>query len=141
MDAMSARDRSATLWYRSHRQSRNKIGQSAASNGDHPASPALDTAAVNVSVRLFGILSAIVPENPIHMTMTQPVAIGDVIARVQAVAGPAFFANRSRTFAAASPSCRVFADGFPIEDVEAILEPKDGSIDLEIILVLAYEGG
>ena len=40
-----------------------------------------------------------------------------------------------------SPYCRVFIDGYPLEDFDQPLDNGKPAIELEMILLLAYEGG
>ncbi|MBT4720080.1 MAG: hypothetical protein HOB86_11800, partial [Rhodospirillaceae bacterium] len=54
----------------------------------------------------------------------------------------AMFAHPARRIGETSPSCRLFLAGEPIEDFGARLEAEGGApLDVELILVLAYEGG
>lgn len=134
MSGVTEPDYSAQLWYGPPRRSR--IEDSECRPPEGPAGT------VELSVRLFGILAGLVPENPTTLKLPAPVTAGDVVAAVQEWTGPAVFAHPARTLGETSPSCRLFVAGKPIEDFGARLENDGGAaLDVELILVLAYEGG
>ena len=134
MSGVSEPDYSAQLWYGPPRRSRSEDGES--------RPPDILVGTVEVPVRLFGILAGLTPENPITLSLPAPVTAGDVVAAVQEQCGPAMFAHPARRIGETSPSCRLFLAGEPIEDFGARLEAEGGApLDVELILVLAYEGG
>lgn len=134
MSGVPEPDYSAELWYGPPRRSRSEDGESQA--------PEIPAGTQEVTVRLFGILAGAVPENPITLNLPAPVTAGDIVTAVQERCGPAMFAHPARRIGETSPSCRLFVAGEPIEDFGARLQVEDGGpLNVELILVLAYEGG
>ncbi|MAF49095.1 MAG: hypothetical protein QGH73_01940 [Rhodospirillales bacterium] len=151
MAAVTAHDKSAKLWYNPVRQSRAEIERTSRDQdgqderlSETPSEQDSEPGSkqpIEVSVRLFGILAGLVEKNPFVLNMPVPVRAGEVVARVQEMTGPAVFANPARRIGETSPSCRLFVNGQPIEDFEARLDQDGAPIEVEMILVLAYEGG
>ncbi len=102
-------------------------------------SPAVDD--VEVRVWLFGALSALSAERPLVLGLAPGFTAGDVIEHLGDSLGDEFL---SRVLAAPGEKfshCRLFADGFAVEDLDAPIRSSGETTVIELILMIAPEGG
>lgn len=93
---------------------------------------------VAVQALLFGTLAPAGGAAPIRLEFHHPFSARDVIEALAQRLGDTF---RARVLDAAGRKvrhCRVFADGVPVEDVDARIAP---ATRIEMILLTAAEGG
>ena len=93
-----------------------------------------------VRVWLFGALSALTPERPLVLCLTERFTAGDVIARLGDRLGDEFVSRVLSAPGEKFSHCRIFVDGFTVEALDEPLETGD-TAEIEFILMIAPEGG
>jgi len=96
---------------------------------------------VTVNVWLFGILAVQIPESPVRLKMPENFRVADIIKILEQKYGGHIFADTKRNHQELASCCRAFLDGYPIDNYDLPLDVDRESMDLELILLLAYEGG
>lgn len=97
---------------------------------------------IAVSVWLFGALSTLGPKRPFVLKFSTGVSARQVIAAISERCGPAFLEQVLCTAGSLLRCCRVFADGLPVDDLDAPLLAGGGStVEVEMIVMMSYEGG
>jgi hypothetical protein len=64
-----------------------------------------------------------------------------VIAAIGERCGPAFLEQVLWTAGSLLRCCRVFADGLPVDDLDAPLTADGSTVEVEMIVMMSYEGG
>lgn len=128
------KDESAVLWYRPSRES----SEPAAGGKKSAVANAAD---ITLKISLFGILARHIPERPLMLTMPGTTTVSDLITYLEKEYLQSVPELATDDPAGLSPFCRVFIDGYPIEDFNLLVDNGKPVIDLEMILLLAYEGG
>ncbi len=134
-------DRSAKLWYAAFRREkagRETVADVVADGGDHAARSVGDIA---VRVWLFGILATLIDQRPVVFNMETGFSATDVIDELARSCGAGCSDEIARQLAEIVERGRIFVDGYPVEDMGAPLDVKRPSAEVEIILLVAYEGG
>tara|TARA_B100001964_G_C14229108_1_gene599139 strand:+ start:1079 stop:1528 length:450 start_codon:yes stop_codon:yes gene_type:complete len=142
-------DESAELWYRPSRQSNEPDSglKSSLPEGPKDNSPVEDVADsgivddIEIRISLFGILAMQIPERPMVLTMPRATTVSHIITNLEKKYLHSIPEMAAEDPAGLSPYCRVFIDGYPLEDFDHPLDNGKPAIELEMILLLAYEGG
>jgi hypothetical protein len=92
-------------------------------------------------VQLFGALASLSAERTFVLEVNSVTTLADVFAFVGERIGDWFFAHVVDENGAKRKHCRVFVGGYPIEDLHVPLSATAGLCDIEIILLVAPEGG
>ena len=130
-------DRSARLWYA--KPPKRDAGRNDASR--EAGSRRVDGAEVRLRVWLFGILAAVTAERPVVLDLPRGFTAGDVIGALGARFGREFLDRFPPTPAQTIKCCRIFANGEPVDDLDAPLAAQGASVEFEMILLVAFEGG
>lgn len=96
---------------------------------------------VCVRVQLFGALAMVSPERTCSFHLPREATISDVLAALRHRVGESVAALLTDDAGAKRRSCRVFVDGCPVEDANAVLRATDKPTEIELILLVASEGG
>jgi hypothetical protein len=94
---------------------------------------------VSVHVQLFGAWASVTIERTLNLVVPKPATVGAVIAAMGERLGDAFLARVLDDTGAKRPYCRLFVGGVPIDDMQTPIDAD--SIDIEMILLVALEGG
>lgn len=113
----------------------------ARSHAPEPATASGARDGLAVEVRLFGMLSAAQGPRSIDLRLPDPSTLADVLVEVRRCLGPAGARSLIGANGAPERCCRVFVNGVQAEDPTAPLQQDGGSAAVEIILVIAAEGG
>ena len=92
-----------------------------------------------VHARLFGALASVTNERMLSLVVPKPATVGTVVAALGERLGDAFLARVVDETGAKHRYCRLFVGGVPIEDLRTPINAD--SIDIEMILLVAIEGG
>ncbi len=98
-------------------------------------------AVTRVRVWLFGALSALSPERPLVLEFTSGFTARQVIEAMAVRCGPALPAQALDETGSLLRCCRLFIDGFPVEDLDLPLGADGSAVEIEMILLMGYEGG
>lgn len=94
-----------------------------------------------VRVWLFGALSALSPERPMTLLFPAGCTSREVIEAMGERCGPALLDQVLEEGGSLLGCCRVFANGLAVEDLDAPLTGAGSAMDVEMILLMGYEGG
>ena len=102
-----------------------------------------DSATDGVAVRvwLFGALSALAAERPMVLRLAAGFTAGDVIARLGDRLGDEFISRVLSAPGEKFSHCRVFVDGYAVERLDAPIPTGGATAEVELILMIAPEGG
>lgn len=106
----------------------------AASLASHPGS-------IHADVQLFGALSSLSAERRIRLALPSGATVADMLAALGERLGRPLVAHVLDHAGRKHRHCRLFVDGYPIEDVKAQLDARAEPSQIEIILLIAPEGG
>jgi hypothetical protein len=95
--------------------------------------------AISVRVQLFGAWASVTIERTLNLVVPKPATVGAVIAAVGERLGEAFLSRVLDDTGAKRRYCRLFVGGVPVEDMRTPIDAD--SIDIEMILLVAIEGG
>jgi len=96
---------------------------------------------IQIHLQLFGALAPLAMERSIKLELPPPATIADVLAALKVRFGELFLARVQDKAGAKHRYCRLFVDGYPIEDLQTLLGATANPIEIEIILIIAPEGG
>lgn len=96
---------------------------------------------IRVRVQLFGALAALSGQQSVELALPAGVTVGDVIAILGDRLGEALMANVLDASGAKRRHCRLFVAGYPVEDLRTSLSPAVELTEIDIILLIAPEGG
>jgi len=134
-------DESAVLWYRPSRES-SELAQDKKTSSDAGAkNPENDQSEIEIRISLFGVLSMHIPERPLVLTKPRSTTVSQIITHLEDKYLQSVPEMAAQDPAGLSPYCRVFIDGYPLEEFDQPLDNGKPMIELEMILLLAYEGG
>lgn len=105
------------------------------------ACPPAEAGGVAVRVWLFGALSALAPARPVVLGLAAGFTPGDVIAALGQRCGPEFLDRVLRAPGEKFSHCRLFVNGLAIEDLGQPVEAGGATAEIEMILLIAPEGG
>jgi len=104
------------------------------------ASPAV-AGTIHADVQLFGALSSLSTERRIALALPSGATVADMLTVLGERLGKSLLAHVLDHAGRKHRHCRLFVDGYPIEDVNARLDPRAEPTNIEIILLIAPEGG
>jgi molybdopterin converting factor small subunit len=96
---------------------------------------------VRARVRLFGALASISRQSMLEFEFRPGDSVGDVVARLGEQLGEAVLSHLLDQSGAKRRHCRLFVDGYPVEDLRSALAPTANPTEIDIILLVAPEGG
>jgi hypothetical protein len=105
-------------------------------SGDRQDESAKD---VSINVQLFGAWASVAVERTQNIIVPKPTTVGAVIAAMGERLGDAFVARVLDDTGAKRRYCRLFVSGVPIDDMRTPIDAD--SVDIEMILLVAIEGG
>ena len=95
----------------------------------------------HVHVQLFGALAAVSAERSIRLELPIAATIADVLAILGERLGEPFTARVLDWTGAKHRHCRLFVEGYPVENMQTPLCARSELTQIEIILLIAPEGG
>ena len=98
-------------------------------------------AGIAVRVWLFGALSNLSVERPLVLNFAAGFTVRDVINEIGKRCGPVFLNQVLCAEGSLLRCCRLFADGSPVDELDAPLGTDGSAIEVEMILLMGYEGG
>lgn len=123
------------------------VGCNAALSCDAPpprrrfAAPAEGQGQIAVQVRMFGALATLSAEQTIECELSAGATLADVFAVLGGRLGGEFLAHVLDPSGCKHRHCRLFVDGYPVEDLRTPLASTAGPNEIDIILLIAPEGG
>ena len=96
---------------------------------------------IQIHLHLFGTLASFGVERSIKLELPPPATIADVLATLKERLGELFLARVLDKAGAKHRYCRLFVDGYPIEDLQTLIDVMASPVEVEIILLIAPEGG
>ncbi|MCC6887273.1 MAG: MoaD/ThiS family protein [Hyphomicrobiales bacterium] len=99
------------------------------------------TGTIAVEVRLFGALASTCATRTVRLELPPQATIADVFAGLCRELGESFLANLVDESGAKRRHCRLFVGGYAVEDVSTPLAATADPSNIEIILLVAPEGG
>jgi hypothetical protein len=96
---------------------------------------------VRVRVRLFGALAALSSQQSIELVVPTGVPIAEVIGILGGQFGETFSTQIIDAAGAKRRYCRLFVAGYPVENLQTPLYPINELTEIDIILLIAPEGG
>ena len=105
-----------------------------------PPGPGAETDAT-VRVWLFGALAALSPERPVELHFPAGFTARNAIEAMAERCGPALLDQVLCAEGSLLRYCRVFVNGLPVEDLDLPLASDRPAVEIEMILLMGYEGG
>jgi hypothetical protein len=96
---------------------------------------------IQVHVRLFGALAALSAERSIRLDLPTHSTIADVLGVVELRRGASFRMQVLDETGAKRRHCRLFVGGYAVEDLHMQLDGATDPTEIDIILLIAPEGG
>jgi hypothetical protein len=96
---------------------------------------------IKAHVVLFGALASVSAERSIELELATTATIADALAALGERLGEEFLARVLDPFGSKHRHCRLFVDGYPIEDMTLPIDAAAEPTQIEIILLIAPEGG
>jgi hypothetical protein len=96
---------------------------------------------IQIHLQWFGALASLSVERSLKLELPPPATIADVLAALKGRLGELFLARVLDKTGAKHRYCRLFVDGYPIEDLRTMIDAAANPIEIEIILLIAPEGG
>lgn len=106
-----------------------------------PAPAPTPDATLTVEIWLFGSLQPANLERPIRLALPAPATAGQVLARLGDIVGPPILSKLVDENGAKRGPCRLFADGHVIDDLDQTIGQGPQPAQIELILLMAAEGG
>ncbi len=131
-------DRSAALWYSAGRRPTKDAPETARQTLEPLPADAGDMA---VEVWLFGLLSALTTERPLALRLRASATAMDLLEALEDRFGSEILGRIRDPVSGILPSCRLFVDGEPIEDIAAPISAGRKAGKVELILLKGFEGG
>lgn len=100
-----------------------------------------DARRIEVHVRLFGSLASQSAERSFRLALPATARVADVLVVVGERLGEGFLAQVTDQNGAKRRHCRLFVGGYPIEDLQTALRATPDPSEIDIILLIAPEGG
>ena len=94
-----------------------------------------------VRIWLFGALAALSPERPLDLKFAAGFTARDVIKAMAERCDSALSDHVLDDAGTLVRYCRIFADGRAVEDLDTPLTGRTADMDIEMILLMGYEGG
>lgn len=96
---------------------------------------------IRVRVQLFGALAALSGQQSLELALPAGVTLADVIDSLSDRLGEDFPTHVVDASGAKRRHCRLFVAGYPVEDLQTALQPTCNPTEIDIILLIAPEGG
>jgi molybdopterin converting factor small subunit len=96
---------------------------------------------IRVRVQLFGALAALSRQQSVELVLPAGATVADVIALLGDRLGETFPTHVVDASGSKRRHCRLFVAGYPVEDLQTPLDPAIEPTEIEIILLIAPEGG
>lgn len=96
---------------------------------------------IHADVQLFGALASLSAERRVRLALPSGATVADMLAALGERLGQPLVAHVLDHAGRKHRHCRLFVDGYPVEDVHARLDAKAEPTQIEIILLIAPEGG
>jgi len=96
---------------------------------------------IQIHLQLFGALASLSVERSLKLELPAPATIADMLAALKERLGESFLARVLDNAGAKHRYCRLFVDGYPVEDLQTLIDVTAHPIEIEIILLIAPEGG
>jgi hypothetical protein len=96
---------------------------------------------IEVHLRLFGALASVSAERSVRLNLPTTATIADVLAIVGERLGDGFLAHVLDETGSKRRHCRLFVGGYAIEDLQTALLATPDPSEIDIILLIAPEGG
>ncbi len=96
---------------------------------------------VQVHVQLFGALASVCAARSLRLEMPAYATIDNVLAVLGERLGETFLSNVLDERGAKRRHCRLFVGGYAVEDLRAPLSATTDPTEIDIILLIAPEGG
>jgi hypothetical protein len=96
---------------------------------------------IGVHVQLFGALASSSAERSIQLEVPCSATVADVLAALGSRLGESFLSRVLDRAGAKHRHCRLFIDGYAVEDLNFALPATGTPTQIEIILLVAPEGG
>jgi len=103
--------------------------------------PESSARSIPINVQLFGALAAAGGARSCKFELSAPATVADALAVLKERLGERLTANMLDHTGAKRRHCRLFVNGHPVEDVRAPLPASGEPAEIEIILLIAPEGG
>lgn len=94
-----------------------------------------------VQIWLFGMLARFATERPLVLHLPANATFGQAINTLARRLGPKFAEQVIQAPGKAFNHCRIFADGRQIEDLSETIGGTEPTSNIEMILIMAAEGG
>jgi hypothetical protein len=94
-----------------------------------------------VQVRIFGVLAALCAERTIDCAVDGSGTLADVFAFLGKRLGEEFLAHVLDESGEKRRHCRLFVGGYPVDDLRTPLQSTSDPGEIDIILLIAPEGG
>jgi hypothetical protein len=96
---------------------------------------------IGVQVRIFGALAALSSEQDIECELSAGATLADVFALLGQRLGAEFLDHVVDRSGSKHRHCRLFVGGYPVEDLQTPLASTIDPSEIDIILLIAPEGG
>jgi hypothetical protein len=96
---------------------------------------------IQARVELYGVLASLSAARTIQLTLPATATIADMLTTLGESLGDGFLAHVLGPTGAKHRHCRLFVNGYPIEDMTLAIEAAAEPTQIEIILLVAPEGG
>jgi len=96
---------------------------------------------IRVCVRLFGALAALSAERSLRLELPAATTIAGALAALGERLGGTLLAQLLDERGQKRRHCRLFVGGYPVEDLRMPLHATDDPTEIDIILLIAPEGG
>jgi len=96
---------------------------------------------IQIHLQFFGALASLSVEQSIKLELPPPATIADVLNTLKERLGESFLARVQDKAGTKHRYCRLFVDGYPIEDLQTLIGATSNPIEIEIILLILPEGG
>jgi len=109
-----------------------------------PAAPCVidrDADSIRLRVQLFGALAALSARQSVELALPAGVTVAALIEMLADQFGENFPTHVIDATGAKRRHCRLFVAGYPVEDLQTPLYPATEPTEIDIILLIAPEGG
>jgi len=96
---------------------------------------------IRVRVQLFGALAALSPRQAVELVLPAGATIAALVEMLADELGETFPTHVIDASGAKRRHCRLFVAGYPVEDLQTPLYPATEPTEIDIILLIAPEGG
>jgi len=109
-----------------------------------PAAPSVidrDADSIRLRVQLFGALAALSARQSVELAQPAGLTVAALIEMLADQFGETFPTHVIDATGAKRRHCRLFVAGYPVEDLQTPLYPATEPTEIDIILLIAPEGG